>query len=80
MASFSCNVCGKGFDFGLCNCDSKPDESDVYHENGYRNRAHYLQCLAEDNDVELSTVQMLAHLLGPSEDFDGLVVAVEDGI
>lgn len=26
MAAFSCNICGRGFDFGNCNCDSIPDE------------------------------------------------------
>lgn len=25
MAAFSCNVCGQGFDFGDCRCDSLPD-------------------------------------------------------
>lgn len=25
MAAFSCNECGKGFDFGDCGCDGKPD-------------------------------------------------------
>ncbi|UIS24778.1 hypothetical protein AXL1_21 [Stenotrophomonas phage vB_SmaS-AXL_1] len=25
MAAFSCNVCGQGFDFGDCSCDSLPD-------------------------------------------------------
>jgi hypothetical protein len=26
MAAFSCNVCGRGFDFGDCSCDSIPDK------------------------------------------------------
>ena len=26
MAAFSCNICGRGFDFGGCNCDSLPDK------------------------------------------------------
>lgn len=50
----------------------------VYTENGYKNRSHYLICLAEDFGVDLELVKSLADLLGPSEDFDGLVVSVED--
>lgn len=50
----------------------------VYTENGYDNRRDYLRCLAEENEVPLSTVVMLSQLLGEDEDFDGLVVAVED--
>ena len=53
-------------------------ESDVYAINGYESHEHYLQCLAEDYGVELPTVQMLAQLLGPDEDFDGLVNSLED--
>jgi len=26
MAAFSCNICGRGFDFGDCSCDSLPDK------------------------------------------------------
>ncbi len=26
MAAFSCNICGQGFDFGDCSCDSIPDK------------------------------------------------------
>ena len=50
----------------------------VYKDNGYDSRDHYLQCLAEDYGIELYTVQMLAQLLGPNEDFDGLVTSLED--
>ena len=52
----------------------------AYQENGYKNRRDYLECLASDYGVKFSTVQVLADLLGPSEDFDGLVNAVEDAI
>lgn len=51
---------------------------DVYQENGYKNRKDYLQSLAIDYDVPYSVVATLARLLGPDEDFDGLVNAVED--
>ena len=50
----------------------------IYTENGYKNRKYYLNCLAIDHDLPRSTVYMLADMLGPDEDFDGLVCAVED--
>ncbi len=50
----------------------------IYQENGYESRQHYLECLAEDYGVSLYDVQAIASLLGPDEDFDGLVNAVED--
>jgi len=50
----------------------------VYVENGYRNRKHYLESLADIYSVPLNTVLMLAELLGPNEDFDGLVTGLED--
>ncbi len=50
----------------------------VYTDNGYENRRDYLQQLAEENDVPIEVVINLAQLLGPSEDFDGLVTAIED--
>jgi hypothetical protein len=50
----------------------------IYQEQGYANRRAYLESLAEDHGVELSVVMTLADTLGPSEDFDGLIVHVED--
>ena len=50
----------------------------VYNDQGYRDREHYLQCLAEDCGVSIAIVSALAELLGESEDFDGLINAVED--
>ena len=50
----------------------------IYQEEGYKSRSHYLECLAEDFEVELSDVCALASILGADEDFDGLVVALED--
>ena len=50
----------------------------IYTDNDYESRADYLQCLADENDVDIETVRMLADLLGPSEDFDGLVTSIED--
>ena len=41
----------------------------IYQENGYESRKHYLQCLAEDYDLDYKDVVMLATTLGKSEDF-----------
>jgi len=53
-------------------------KQNIYQENGFKNRHDYLKSLAENNGLEISTVLMLAELLGPDEDFEGLVVSVED--
>lgn len=50
----------------------------VYVENGYADRQDYLKCLSEDYGVPLDNVQAMAEILGPNEDFDGLVAALED--
>lgn len=48
---------------------------DIYQQNGFDTRADYLNSLAKDyGDV----AHILADLLGPEEDFDGLVTALED--
>ena len=41
-------------------------------------RAAYLESLAIAHGIDLAIVRMMAGLLGPSEDFDGLVTALED--
>lgn len=50
----------------------------IYVENGYRNRDHYLASMAEDYGCPLDNVLALADVLGPDEDFDGLVIALAD--
>ena len=50
----------------------------IYTENGYANRREYLDSLAEDFGIDNETVYALASVLGKSEDFDGLVSALED--
>lgn len=50
----------------------------IYIENGYDSRMEYLESLAADYGVPYSHVVALANLLGSSEDFDGLVTALED--
>ena len=50
----------------------------IYQENGYEGRKHYLQCMSEDYNIPLEVVYSLASILGPNEDMDGLVNALED--
>ena len=50
----------------------------IYQQNGYENRREYLEELAENYGIHISTVLILADMLGPSEDFDGLVSTLED--
>ena len=52
------------------------DEENVYTRNGYLNRKDYLNELAEDYGHE--KVYALADILGPNEDFDGLVTSLQD--
>lgn len=53
--------------------------SNPYEANGYENREEYLTSLAEEYGVSLDyVVRPLAEMLGPKEDFDGLVTAVQD--
>jgi hypothetical protein len=49
-----------------------------YLEYGAENRAEYLQMLSEDYDVDIDIVHAMADVLGPMEDFDGLVTSLED--
>lgn len=50
----------------------------VYTDNGYEGRTDYLKCMAEDYGVSFDIVQTLSMLLGPDEDFDGLISSLED--
>ena len=50
----------------------------AYTENGYKNRREYLDSLSEDMGIDRETVFALAGMLGPSEDFDGLITTLED--
>jgi hypothetical protein len=50
----------------------------AYTDEGYTSRKDYLECLADDMGVDVQVVFTMASLLGPSEDFDGLVTAIED--
>ena len=50
----------------------------IYQENGFSSRRKYLENLADDMGIDPSIVYALADLLGPTEDFDGLVTSLED--
>lgn len=50
----------------------------IYTDQGYESRRDYLDTLADDLGIDRATVYALAGMLGPSEDFDGLVTALED--
>lgn len=50
----------------------------VYKENGYENRRDYLVAQAEWYGVDMWQVDLLAEMLGSSEDFDGLVTSLQD--
>ena len=50
----------------------------VYTEMGYPSRSDYLMELADENQIPLETVMSIADMLGPNEDFDGLVTALQD--
>ena len=58
--------------------EDKAMDENIYQQNGYADRDDYLTCLSEDYRVPIETVQNLADMLGESEDFDGLVCALED--
>jgi hypothetical protein len=49
-----------------------------YINNGYENRDDYLKSLAEDYGVDVMIINEIAGMLGPNEDFDGLVTELED--
>ena len=53
---------------------------EVYQENGYADRADYLNSLSEDYGIPAEAVLALAEVLGPDEDFDGLVSNLEDAM
>ena len=46
---------------------------DVAWVYGYSDREDYLRGLAEDNDLSYEEVLTVASMLGPTEDFDGLL-------
>ena len=56
--------------------ENRKMEDNVYTQNGYANRRAYLESLCAE--YPRAMVSALSNLLGPTEDFDGLVTALED--
>ena len=52
--------------------------SDLDVKRGFANRQEYLHSIAEEYGVHEDFVFSLADVLGPSEDFDGLIAVIED--
>lgn len=50
----------------------------AYEANGFCDRDEYLRFLADDFGCDLEIVYEAAELLGPDEDFDGLVSTLDD--
>jgi hypothetical protein len=50
----------------------------IYQEEGYESRLDYLRSVAEEYGMPYNTVICIANLYGESEDFDGLLTALED--
>ena len=50
-------------------------DNTAYENQGFANRKEYLESLAEEYG---EGVYLIADLYGPSEDFDGLICALED--
>jgi len=50
----------------------------VYKEHGYLNRQDYLKELADYNGLDFNVVYDLAIMLGENEDFDRLLIVIED--
>ena len=51
---------------------------EVYTSNGYKDREDYLNSLADDRGIDRMAIDMIADVLGESEDFDGLISALDD--
>lgn len=50
----------------------------AYTMHGYANREEYLESLADEYNVDLDVILSLAEILGENEDFDGLVMELEE--
>ena len=53
---------------------------EIYKEKGYIDREDYLNGLSEEYGVPAEAVMAVADVLGPDEDFDGLVSSLEDAM
>lgn len=51
---------------------------DIYRRKGFSDRFDYLDAVAAEYGVSLEVVYNLSDMLGPNEDFDGLIRALEE--
>ena len=57
--------------------DEITDADDIYRKHGFKDRKAYLKYLGDEYNVDLDEVFAMAEVLGRSEDFDGLVSALD---
>lgn len=50
----------------------------IYQKKGYADRNEYLLSLAEEYEMDVEDVFTIANTLGKMEDFDGLLMALDD--
>ena len=50
----------------------------IYEKNGYEDRNHYLEELALEYNLDFDSVYFLAQMLGEEDDFEGLIIAIEN--
>jgi len=50
----------------------------IYEENGYENRLDYLTMLSEEYNIPMEVIISISDVLGPDEDFDGLVSSLQE--
>lgn len=52
-------------------------ETTPYIKNGFLTRSQYLNSLVDEYDIPFNTILSLSNILGKTEDFDGLISALE---
>lgn len=50
----------------------------IYSDEGHKSRRDHLKGLAEEFNLNIEEVFIAADMLGPDEDFDGLISTLED--
>ena len=50
----------------------------IYTEKEYKDRQNYLNSVSDEYGVDINIVNSLADILGPDEDFDGLISILQD--
>lgn len=50
----------------------------IYTDNGFANRREYFDSLSREFEIGTDMISTFADLLGPDEDFDGLVSQIQE--